>query len=287
MSADDARVIATAALGRDPGPMTATSSLSHHVYLGADVVVKLIDVDGHSRLHREITLASHLPPGLTAPLLASGVHGSYRYACYTRVPGTSPGMHMPGVDAATARLLASDAVQRLTRLHEWTPTGDADSVLRQTLDHGGFTSQDALLADIAALRSLPRRITDGLHAIARRATSPARAVVPVHADCHWGNWLAQPDGVTTLLDFEWARFGEPLDDWFFLIRFSGPHMPVVLDVVREATGLPPDRLRAGCEIREACYLASDLRIAVERSDDAGVAEMLPDLETLIGGYWTG
>jgi hypothetical protein len=41
--------------------------------------------------------------------------------------------------------------------------------------------------------------------------------------------------VTALLDFEWARFGEPADDWFFLARFSGPHMEAVLDVIARAT----------------------------------------------------
>jgi len=45
-------------------------------------------------------------------------------------------------------------------------------------------------------------------------------IVPVHADCHWGNWLVHERTVTALLDFEWARFGEPADDWLFLAGFS-------------------------------------------------------------------
>ena len=35
-----------------------------------------------------------------------------------------------------------------------------------------------------------RQAPDAARAIAERAPLPARAVVPVHADCHWGNWLA-------------------------------------------------------------------------------------------------
>ena len=58
---DAARAIGAAALGRDPGPMAATESSSHHVYVGSDVVVKIIDADGHSRLDREIALAPCLP----------------------------------------------------------------------------------------------------------------------------------------------------------------------------------------------------------------------------------
>jgi hypothetical protein len=65
------REIATAALGRDPGPLTAVASDSHQVYVGPDVVVKVIDVTAHARLDREIALATDLPAGLTAPLLAS------------------------------------------------------------------------------------------------------------------------------------------------------------------------------------------------------------------------
>jgi hypothetical protein len=69
---DAAREIAAAALGRDPGPMATAESNSHHVFVSPDAVVKIIDAAGHSRLDREITLAPHLPTGLTAPLLGSG-----------------------------------------------------------------------------------------------------------------------------------------------------------------------------------------------------------------------
>ncbi|MFE9399221.1 phosphotransferase [Streptomyces flavidovirens] len=221
-----------------------------------------------SRLNREIALAPHLPTGLTAPLLDSGLHRletrDVRYACYARVPGAAPGMGMPGVDGATARSLAEEAVQRLNRLHSWTPTGHADQTLREPLDHGGFASRAALSAEVGNLTALdrhgtiPPHLLEGLRAIAKRAPLHARAVVPVHADCHWGNWLARGRSVTALLDFEWARFGEPVDDWFFLARFSGPHMETVLDVIARATATSLETLRAECEVREATYLASDL-----------------------------
>ena len=58
-----ARAIATAVLGRDPGPLTAADSLSHQVYVGPDVVVKVIDAARHARLDREVALAPHLPAG--------------------------------------------------------------------------------------------------------------------------------------------------------------------------------------------------------------------------------
>ncbi|HCA87187.1 MAG TPA: hypothetical protein DEQ61_17935 [Streptomyces sp.] len=297
---DAARAIAVAALGRDPGPMATAESSSHHVYVSSDVVVKIIDAADHSRLNREIALAPRLPTGLTAPLLDSGLHQletrEVRYACYARMPGAAPGMGMPGLDGATARSLAEEAVQRLDRLHSWTPAGHADRTLREPLDHGGFTGRAALFAEVENLTALdrhgavPPRLLDGLTAIAERAPLHARAVVPVHADCHWGNWLARDRSVTALLDFEWARFGEPVDDWFFLARFSGPHMETVLDVIARATATSPETLRAECEVREATHLASDLRAAFEQPDAparmAVAADRLRELEELVvGRYW--
>ena len=297
-TSDAARAIAAAALGRDPGPMTAAESISHHVYVGSDVVVKIIDAGRHSRLDREIALAPHLPAGLTAPLLASGVYrlGTHevRYACYARAPGTAPGMGMPGTDSLTACLLAEEAVQRLGGLHSWLPAGHAGQTLGEPLDHGGFVGRAALLAEVENLAArdrdgiVPRHHLDGLTAIAERAPLRARAVVPVHADCHWGNWLARGRSVTALLDFEWARFGEPADDWFFLARFSGPHMETVLDVIARATTTSPETLRAQCEVREAAHLASDLRAAIGHPDTHAqmAADRLRELTELIDGhYW--
>ncbi|MFJ2647202.1 phosphotransferase [Streptomyces sp. NPDC087420] len=278
--------------------MTIADSASHHVYVGADVVVKIIDAAGHSRLNREIALAPHLPTGLTAPLLGSGLHRlgtrEIRYACYARVPGTPPGMGLPGTDAATARLLAEEAVRRLDGLHGWTPAGHVEQTLREPLDHGGFAGRAALSAELEHFDALdrdgtvPPHLLDGLKAIARHAPPHATAAVPVHADCHWGNWLADGRGVTALLDFEWARFGEPADDWFFLARFSGPHRETVLDVVARATDTSLEALRTDCEVREAAHLASDLRVALEHPEAHArmAAERLHALEELVvGRHW--
>jgi hypothetical protein len=284
-----AREIATAALGDDPGPLELVHSVSHRVFVGRDVVVKL--TDRHTRLDREVALSPQLPDGITAPLLASGRQDSVRYACYERVPGTSPGIHLPHADAATARTLAIQAVERLDRLHTWAPGPGAAAILRQPFTQGGFTSREALRTEIDRLRTadhdslVPQRILTGLTAIADHAPEHAGADVPVHGDCDWDNWLADGDTVTALLDFEWARFGEPVDDWFFLIRFSGPHATTVLDVIADATGTPAETLRAQCEVREASYLATDVRLSLEGDPEAGVGT-ISDLEELITGrYW--
>jgi Ser/Thr protein kinase RdoA (MazF antagonist) len=278
------------------GPLTLVHSLSHRVYLGPDVVLKVIDADRHTRLDREIALAPDLPAGVTAPLVSSGLHTldgrKVRYACYTRMPGTPPGWGLPGLDARAACSLAEQAVHRLGALHAWTPPDRAAGVLREPLDHGGFVSRDALLtllddltaADRAAV--VPSALLTALSAIAANAPSRAGTGVPVHADCHWGNWLATGDRLTALLDFEWARFGEPLDDWFFVISLSGPHRNAVLDVVARETATSPDELRAACEVRHATHLASDILLALTAPGDVpptlltdrltGLAELVND-----------
>lgn len=297
-ASDVARTIATAALGRDPGPMAARESLSHHVHVGSDIVVKIIDAARHSRLNREIALAPHLPGGLSAPLLASGLHPldgrEIRYACYARVPGTAPDMGRPDLDAATARSLAEQAVQRLGTLHSWIPPIGARQTLTEDLDHGGFVSQEALATLVDGLATVgraavPSVLLDGLTVTAERAPAYARSIVPVHADSHWGNWLAVDGRVTALLDFEWARFGEPVDDWFFVLASSGIHRDTVLDVVARETATGPEALRSECEVRHATYLASDVLLALTHPDDVParlLTQRLRQLEqVIVERYW--
>lgn len=280
-----AREMATAVLGRDPGPLTAIASLSHQVHLGTDIVVKIIEPGHHSRLTREIALAPHLPAGVAAPLLASGTHpvdgGEALLACYARMPGTAPGMGLPEADERTARTLAEQAVERLQTLHDWTPAASAVPVLRESLDHGGFTGRAGLLTEVDALTGtiIPAALVDDLTALAAGAPERTGTDIPVHADCHWGNWLATGVTVTALLDFEWARFGDPMDDWFFLIADSGRHRRTVLAVVSEATGLSSDELTTACEIRHVNYLAADIRLALSDPTAHG-SLLMPRLDRL-------
>ncbi|HKD97256.1 MAG TPA: phosphotransferase [Micromonosporaceae bacterium] len=288
-----AHAIAADVLGHDPGPLTAAASLSQYVYLGADVVVKLAHAAAHDRLDRETTLASHLPPGLGAPLLASGRRqvgrGEVRYGLFTRVPGASPGVGLPDLDAGAAQHLIEQAVARLTELHAWTPAGVAERTLRESPVFEGFNGRDALLAEADRIAAfLPRRLTDGLAAIADGGPERVRADVPVHADCDWGNWLVHERSVTALLDFERARFGEPADDWVLLALTSGQHIDIVLSAIVAMTATEPRALRAACELRHAAFLAEDIRFAVERAPaPAWLGQRIRGLEEVVVGraWW--
>jgi hypothetical protein len=294
---DAAHTIAATTLGRDPGPMATAASMSHYVYIGADVVVKLVDVGGHDRLELEIALAPHLPSGLGAPLLSSGRRCldscDVRYACFTRMPGASPGVGLPDVNAATARRWAEQAVRRLDDLHTWMPTGAAKQALKESPVHEGFTGRAALITEIDGIlaadrdTAIPRPLIDGLAAIAENAPLHAGADLPVHADTDWGNWLADDQNVTVLLDFERARFGVPADDWVLLAAHSGPHLALVLDVIAEQTAGSPEALRAACEIRDAAFIAQDIHHALEVPDvPPWMPRRMVDLERLvIGRRW--
>ncbi len=294
-----AKAIATEILGRDPGPMTIAASMSHYVYIGADVVVKIVDAEGHTRLDREIALAPSLPAGLGAPLLGSGRFEwetcTVRYACFTRLPGASPVPGLPGIEAVTARRWAEQAVRLLTDLHHWRPTGDAEQALRGSPVHEGFVGRAVLIENVERIAAagrdavVPRALIDGLLAIAQRAPLRARADVPVHADGDWGNWLVLDQRVTALLDFERARLGDPADDWVLLAVTSGPHLDLVLNVIADATMIGLDELRAECELRSAAFIAEDLRSALEQPDiPASATARVRDLERLVVGrrWWS-
>ena len=247
------------------GPLARAESKSHRVYLGEDVVLKLIEADNHSRLDRELALQAELPSGLSAPVIAAGTFvspaGEVRYACATRLPGAPPPDRLAGVDRATALRWAGQAIEKLERLHRWTPRAGVAEVLRQPLDHGGFRGRDQLRAVIdeaSAYGELTASTLAGLASIAASAPTTVAPTVPVHADCYWANWLVHDGDVTALLDFEWARFGEPADDWMFLARFSGEHMPSVLALIATETGTDLDQLRAAGEIREVSHVLADL-----------------------------
>lgn len=288
-----AQSIAEATLGADPGWMDDVPSASHQVFVGSTAVVKIIDATDHARLEREIALTMDLPVGVSAAVLASGRHatnaGEVRYACLARVPGTTPGMGLAGVDRVTARRWADQAVWQLQRLHDWIPASATAAILREPLDHGGFVGRSQLLTEIEGVRVLDgedlvqRQVLDGLVVIADQVPEYAEAVVPVHADCHWGNWLVHDKRVTALLDFEWARFGEPADDWMFLSRFSGPHMQTVLNVIADVTGTPLETVRAACEVREAAYVISDLRLKLQdpHGIDASATRNIRELEEIV------
>jgi hypothetical protein len=63
-------------------------------------------------------------------------------------------------------------------------------------------------------------------------------------------------------------------------------MEIVLDVIARAATASPETLRAQCEVRDATYLASDLRLALEHRDAATGTAADPALEELIvGRYW--
>ncbi|WP_027341122.1 phosphotransferase family protein [Hamadaea tsunoensis] len=290
---DAAHHIAAEVLGRDPGPLTTADSMSHYVFLGAGIAVKLIGAHIHDRLDLEVTLAPRLPAGLGAPLIAAGrtefAGTEIRYAVFTRMPGVRAGVGLPGADDATARRWAEQAVRRLHDLHRWTPDGEVEQALRKSPVHEGFVGRAALLEQIERIDRaavVSRWLVDRLRAIAASAPSDGPAATPVHADADWGNWLVDGPDVSALLDFERARYGVPADDWILLAVTSGPHLGAVLGAIVDLTGADPLVLRAECELRDAAHIAGDVAYALEEEKVPGwLAARIGHLERLAAGRW--
>jgi hypothetical protein len=86
--------------------------------------------------------------------------------------------------AARQRALPAGDARRLDGLHRWKPAGHAEQRLREPLDHGGFVSQAALLAEVEDLAALDRDgivarpLLDGLTAIAERAPHHPSGIDP-------------------------------------------------------------------------------------------------------------
>ena len=280
------------ACGEGSVGLESIASRSSNVFLSSTSVIKITGADEPSRFDREVALAADLPMGLSAPVLghgrwASSSYGPVQYVRVARLPGYSPVMDLPGIDKPTAVLWAKQATSILKRLHAWKPSVASSAVLDEPLDHGGFTTRTRLSQNIDAASALdpkgiiPLAVIDGLRDIAAAAPERASASVPVHADCHWENWLIGGGEVTALLDFEWARFGEPSDDWVFLAGFSGPHRHTVLETIADLVGPSMNELRRACEIREASYLVSDLVLALQNPHDPERREALTMVPGLV------
>ena len=108
-------------------------------------------------------------------------------------------MELPDVGAATARLLAAQAVQRLDVLHDWAPSGPAARTLSEPVDHGGFVSRAALLAKAEAIAAADRNsvVPSAL------AGCEVRHAAHLASDIRLG--LAHPDRSARLLTHRLSR----------------------------------------------------------------------------------
>jgi aminoglycoside phosphotransferase (APT) family kinase protein len=137
--------------------------------------------------------------------------------------------HVPGV-AAGHRLvkddtlvpdrarLAADLGEDLARLHHVRPPVASLDFLGPAPAHPALERVAACRADLDALGSAGVNpvLEWGLRWCERRAPPPASAVL-LHRDYRTGNYLVHEGRLAAVLDWEFAGWGDPLEDigWFF------------------------------------------------------------------------
>jgi len=148
--------------------------------------------------------------------------------------GVAIGRHVVrGAALANAREgLAVELARELTRIHTITP------ITHPGLFPGRDRTErtDPVLAQLVALRrsidTLPHRRPALELAYAWLAANrpAAREVTLVHGDFRTGNFLVSPEGLSAVLDWEFAHFGSPHDDVAWLCvrdwRFGELNKPV-------------------------------------------------------------
>ncbi|GJD59060.1 phosphotransferase family protein [Methylobacterium dankookense] len=161
------------------------------------------------------------------------------FALMGLVPGIGLGPRIvkeAGLGGDRARL-AEELGRQLARIHAILPAGDTPPRLAFL----GAPDPDPALAEIRALRASldgigARRpaIEWGLRWAERRAP-PCPASTLVHRDFRTGNYMVDEAGLTAILDWEFAGWGDPAQDlgWFCAAcwRFGRPDL--------EAGGIAP------------------------------------------------
>lgn len=108
--------------------------------------------------------------------------------------------------------LPAELAEVLARVHEITP-GDSPEL---PLDRAGLA--DPAAAAIAAQRDTLDRIPEPRPALElalewlERNKPPPGEVTLVHGDFRTGNFLVTPGGLAAVLDWEFARWGDPMED---------------------------------------------------------------------------
>lgn len=145
------------------------------------------------------------------------------------VPGEALGRRVvrnPELEAARARL-PTQLAENLARLHRVTPNGELP-LKRPAVS----PAQEALGELWTMLEKLPGHfpaVVLGLKWLEARLPKQEEVVL-VHGDFRTGNFMVTPEGLSAILDWEFARFGSPYEDLAWISvrdwRFNQLDMPV-------------------------------------------------------------
>lgn len=226
--------------GLDPKiALRPASSVTNEVWIANEVVVR-INRQPDQRLRREAALARSLPAELGyPPIVAYGGELGADWLIVERRPGQPLSRWWPDQPvehrreairqlAARLRLLHRTEAPHLATLHQTPQLLDSAS--------SGLRAAKRLLDALDQLAGLPNVIPEVVHAAYRRVVDTAPALEPfdaptlVHGDLTFENVLWDGDGISAILDFEWARTGPGDLDLDVILRFCAlPKLHVAAD----------------------------------------------------------
>lgn len=193
-------------------PVVPVESVTNEVWSAGDAIIR-VNRRIHSRLRREAALAPSLPPAVRYPrLLAAGAGRGADWVVLSRVPGVPLVRCWPGLTDEERRRAIEGLATAVRALHavaapEDLPLAEDPPQLLQP----GARATDPLLAGLERARHLAY-VDRGLLAEAegfvralRSALDPFAAPTLIHGDLHFQNVLWDGDGISAVLDLEFAR----------------------------------------------------------------------------------
>jgi aminoglycoside phosphotransferase (APT) family kinase protein len=193
---------------------------------GADGVIRPLFVrvarDGDpmnslETLEKEAHLAGELVRAGIRVARLVGVRPDLRVAVYERLPGRS---EMTSIDPEQQQRVYARFLEELARVHaldidelplDWVRPSTPRACAEAGLDalHANYVAR--LSAPDATATISPLAVY-GLRWLRERAPDRLDRLVLVHGDAGTPNFMFEGDDVTGLIDWEWARFGDPMED---------------------------------------------------------------------------
>src|SRR5581483_5319998 len=232
---------ALTAAGLDPDvELARASSVTNEVWLSSDVAIR-VNRRPDKRLFREAQLGPHLPPEVGYPeILGYGTGVGFDWLVARRRPGNVLSRCWPTMSPAQQRVAVRQLAFMLRALHA-TPApgglGDINELGPQLLRTGqGMAPTAPLLAALERVTTFEHVDPGAIRDIAAWVRAHGGAIEPfdvhtlVHGDLTFENVLWDGDGVTALIDFEWARPAPPDLELDVLLRFCAyPQLHVAAD----------------------------------------------------------
>lgn len=148
--------------------------------------------------------------GIRVPRI-DGWHEQHQVALQERVAGSSD---LPPAPPAQRRAVLLDFISEIARLHAITPEQLALSELRvpRTPSEAALSEVDTLEAMLAGHREPEPVARFGVAWLRAHVPEKLERVALLQGDTGPGNFLFEGERITALVDFEWAHYGDPMED---------------------------------------------------------------------------